>query len=224
MPRERIHCAPCPAPAAASPVVGPRHFVNRALDILLALVLLMPTLLVTAGVALWVWAADGINPWFSQVRLGRDEREFRILKLRTMDPATAESGTHETPEAAVTRSGAMLRRFKIDELPQVINVLVGQMSFVGPRPGLPSQTELAAERRARGVFAVRPGITGLGQVMGVDMSTPGKLAELDARYLADRSLSMDLGILWKTLTGRGFGDPIVLERGKPERLPRRDLP
>ena len=197
---------------------------KRLLDILLALILLPAAAVVVAVAALVVLGRDRVDPLFSQVRVGRDESPFRILKLRTMLPFTGDLATHEAPSSSVTTTGAFLRRYKLDELPQLLNVLAGQMSFVGPRPGLPSQTELARERRARGVFSARPGITGLGQVRGVDMSTPMALAEIDAEYVRTRTLAKDLSILWDTLTGRGFGDRVVLERGEPEVLPRRDPP
>jgi len=108
----------------------------------------------------------------------------------------------------VTPLGRWLRRLKLDELPQLWNVLRGDMSLVGPRPCLPSQTELIAERRARGVYALRPGITGVAQVAGVDMSDPPRLAALDATYLATVSAAADLRLLLATVRGAGRGDRI----------------
>jgi lipopolysaccharide/colanic/teichoic acid biosynthesis glycosyltransferase len=106
----------------------------------------------------------------------------------------------------------LLRRSKLDELPQLWNVLNGEMSLVGPRPCLPTQTELIAERERLGVFAARPGITGLAQVEGIDMSTPRLLAETDARMLANLTLSGYFVYLFKTVAGSGRGDRI---RGNP---------
>jgi O-antigen biosynthesis protein WbqP len=94
-----------------------------------------------------------------------------------------------------------LRRTKLDELPQLLNIIRGEMSFVGPRPCLPTQTELIEERRRRGVFEARPGLTGLAQVQNIDMSDPPRLAEVDAAYLATRSFRNDLGILYRTFFG-----------------------
>jgi O-antigen biosynthesis protein WbqP len=91
-------------------------------------------------------------------------------------------------------------------LPQIWNVLLGDMSFVGPRPCLPNQHELIGERSARNVFATRPGITGLAQVQGVDMSTPRQLAEIDARYASERTFMGDLKLLAQTFVGSGRGD------------------
>src|SRR3954467_4805891 len=106
---------------------------------------------------------------FSQVRVGKDGRLFTCYKLRTMYSGTANLPTHQVQASAVTALGEHLRRFKVDEIPQLFNVLLGDMSLVGPRPCLPSQTALVEARRRLGVLEVRPGITGLAQVNGVDM-------------------------------------------------------
>ena len=116
-----------------------------------------------------------------------------------MHLGTRQRATHEISPSAVTSVGSKLRAFKFDELPQLWNVLVGEMSLVGPRPCLPNQVQLIAERRKRNVFAVRPGITGLAQVQGVDMSDPERLAEIDQTYVHTRSLGMDLQLLVKTI-------------------------
>ncbi len=134
-----------------------------------------------------------------QQRVGQHEMPFRCLKLRTMWKDTRAVPTHEAAVSAVTPVGRFLRRTKLDELPQLWNVLRGEMSFVGPRPCLPTQEALIAARRARGVYALRPGITGLAQVRGVDMSDPEALAVIDAEYLAKRSVALDLRILLATL-------------------------
>mgnify|MGYP001809998799 CR=1 FL=1 len=112
-------------------------------------------------------------------------------------------------KASITPFGAFLRKMKLDELPQLVNVLRGDMSFVGPRPCLPSQEKLIAERERRGVYAIRPGITGPAQIAGIDMSTPVKLAEADGHYLAAITLSGDLGYLVKTAVGSGRGDAVT---------------
>lgn len=143
---------------------------------------------------------------FAQTRIGRNGAPFTCLKFRTMAEGTAQRGTHETPAAAVTRVGAFLRRTKLDELPQIWNLLLGQMSVVGPRPCLPVQETLIAHRRAHGVLGLRPGITGLAQINDVDMSDPLRLARWDARYRALRGLLPDARIALATLRGRGRGD------------------
>lgn len=170
-----------------------------------ALVILSPVLLVLV----WLVRRDSEGPGiFRQTRIGREGRSFTCFKLRTMRQGTPNRPTHETSADTVTRLGASLRRFKLDELPQLWNVAKGEMSFVGPRPCLPSQNEVIEERRRRGVLALRPGITGLAQINGVDMRTPLRLAETDADYARTRSFFGDLRIIIKTVLGRGQGDHV----------------
>ena len=179
---------------------------KRLLDLALAL-LLLPFAVVILALAAIAVRLDSPGPaFFRQQRVGRDRRPFTLLKLRTMRAGTRDAASHEVGAAQVTRIGGFLRRSKIDELPQIFSVLRGDMSFVGPRPCLPVQEELVAERDRRGVYAVRPGITGPAQLAGVDMSTPVKLAEIDAGYVAERSLTGDIGLILKTAIGGGSGD------------------
>lgn len=130
------------------------------------------------------------------------------LKLRTMYVETQNAASHDVPASAVTRAGAFLRRTKLDELPQLYNVLRGDLSLVGPRPCLPSQTVLVDLREAAGVLEVRPGITGLAQIRGVDMSDPARLTAVDREYVQNRSFLGDVRILLATLTGKGQGDRV----------------
>lgn len=145
---------------------------------------------------------------FRQTRVGVGKKEFVCLKLRTMKTGTKQLGTHEVSASSVTPVGKFLRATKLDELPQLINILRGEMGFVGPRPCLPSQVELIEERDSRGVFTVLPGITGLGQVRGIDMSEPARLAECDAEYVRNRSLWFDIQLVWRTFLGSGRGDRV----------------
>jgi len=138
---------------------------------------------------------------FAQPRVGRRERVFTCYKFRTMAVGTPQAGTHEVAPSRITPLGRVLRRTKIDELPQVWNVARGEMSVVGPRPCLPNQTELIEWRRKLGVFQSTPGITGLAQVQGVDMSRPEELARLDARYCSLRTLSLDMRLAVATIIG-----------------------
>lgn len=146
------------------------------------------------------------NPLFCQRRIGKGVTEFTCYKLRTMFAGTPDAASHLTSSAQVTKIGNFLRKTKLDELPQLWNVLVGDMDIVGPRPCLPNQHELIEERRAQGVFAVRPGITGLAQVQGIDMSNPVRLAQVDRTYIESSSLGQDLKICWATVIGSGYGD------------------
>lgn len=183
---------------------------KRVFDFTLALLLAIPAAVACGVAALLIWLDDRANPFFVQRRLGRDERPFRLIKLRTMRVGTGDRPSHEAGRKSITRVGALLRRTKLDELPQLWNVLCGEMSFVGPRPGLPSQIELADSRRRHGVHHILPGITGVSQVRGLDMSTPEHLAETDALYLRDWSLKRDLQLLMRTALGGGRGDAVRL--------------
>ncbi|MCL4153415.1 UNVERIFIED_CONTAM: hypothetical protein GTU68_001703 [Idotea baltica] len=145
---------------------------------------------------------------FRQERVGRFQKSFTCYKLRTMATGTVQAGTHEVSESSVTSVGTFLRATKLDELPQLWNVLRGDMAFVGPRPCLPVQRELVEERASRGVYEIAPGITGLAQIAGIDMSDPVKLAKKDAEYVQIRSFGLDLKIIFQTLTGSGQGDKV----------------
>ncbi len=180
----------------------------RALDVLAAAVALLIALPVI-GVCVLIHrlTAKG-SPIFQQARVGRGEAVFTLYKLRTMAPGTPNLGTHEVAAAAVTPLGGVLRRFKLDELPQLWNVLKGEMSLVGPRPCLPGQTAVIEARRAVGVYAVRPGVTGPAQVLGIDMSTPDRLAAADLVWVANPTFIHYCRVLFATASGRGFGDRI----------------
>lgn len=189
---------------------------KRVFDLALGMVLAVPALLVTLVAAIFVWREDRASPFFRQVRVGQHQQPFVLLKLRTMRVSAPQAGSHEVGSAHILRSGNWLRRMKIDELPQIWNVLKGEMSFVGPRPCLFSQVELMEERRQRGVYDLLPGITGPAQVAGVDMSTPRLLAELDATYIARQSAGYDLQLLLATVGSKGRGDAAtIIKRNDP---------
>ncbi len=171
--------------------------------------LIGPAIAISSVAALIMWFESGWSPILSQSRVGRDGKLFRLLKIRTMSLGTPHVASHEIGAKQITPVGAILRRTKLDELPQVWNVLVGDMSFVGPRPCLPTQTELIHERQRRGVQRLRPGITGVAQVRGLDMSDPVGLAAVDAEYLGAWRLSRDLRCLFATVRGGGRGDAVT---------------
>ncbi len=182
---------------------------NRLLDIIFSL----SGLLLGAPVLLVIYIAglfDTGSPIFCQVRVGRNLKPFSLIKFRTMRPDTASVASHLADASAVTSFGKFLRRTKLDELPQLWNVLKGEMTLVGPRPCLFSQTELISERTSRGVFGARPGITGLAQVNNIDMSTPKLLAETDAKMLKELTLPAYLKYIFKTVCGKGSGDVVKL--------------
>ncbi len=179
----------------------------RVLDVilsLLGLIVTVPLLLVLAIVCLF----DTDSPIFRQVRVGRGQQPFTLWKFRTMRQGTASVATHLADASDITPFGRFLRQTKLDELPQLWNVLMGDMSFVGPRPCLFNQQELIVERAARDVFNVRPGITGLAQVRGIDMSSPRLLAETDAQMIKTLSPGSYLKYILMTVGGQGAGDRI----------------
>jgi len=136
---------------------------------------------------------------FIQDRVGRKARTFKCYKFRTLPIGTPSAGTHEVSLKSATRFGTFLRKSRLDELPQVINLLRGEMSLIGPRPCLPNQTKLIDARKRHNVFDVKPGISGWAQIHGIDMSKPETLAKMDADYIANRSIWMDIKIILMTL-------------------------
>lgn len=175
-------------------------FVFAVLGLVVASPLLM--ILTIAG-----WFDTG-SPLFRQKRVGRFKNPFTLLKFRTMKPETAHVASHLADASAVTPLGRFLRRTKLDELPQLWNVVKGEMSLVGPRPCLFNQQELIDAREQLGVFAARPGITGLAQVNEIDMSTPELLAQTDARMLSSLGIRNYFAYILMTVTGKGSGDRI----------------
>lgn len=182
---------------------------KRIADVVMALIGLPIALPLILVCLLLVKSSSPGPAVFRQTRVGLREQPFTCYKLRTMYVETRNLPSHETASTAVTSAGRWLRRLKLDELPQLWNILRGDMSFVGPRPCLPSQVELIKARRARGLYTVRPGITGVAQVAGIDMSDPRKLAEVDAEYLNTISLLTDLRLIVATAFGAGRGDRVA---------------
>lgn len=176
--------------------------VKRGLDILMAaaaLVLLLPLFFILAAAV----KIDSPGPvFFRQKRVGMHKKHFNILKFRTMRTDTPEdTPTHllENPEAWITGSGKFLRKTSLDELPQLINILAGDMSFVGPRPALWNQYDLIAERDRRGANDVPAGLTGWAQINGRDELEIAEKARLDGEYVRNMGFRMDFKCLWKTV-------------------------
>ncbi|MGB6082526.1 MAG: sugar transferase [Xanthobacteraceae bacterium] len=144
----------------------------------------------------------------AQERVGRDCQPFICYKIRTMYQDTRVAATHEIKSSSVTPIGQWLRRLKLDELPQLWNVLRGDMSLVGPRPCLPSQTDLINRRRERGVYRLRPGVSGKAQVLGIDMSDPEKLARVDSEYVQEQTFLGDLRIIARTFGKKSRQDRV----------------
>lgn len=179
----------------------------RMLDYGLAFGVLCASVPVQLIVLVASWLSTG-SPIFVQTRVGRRGEPFRLYKFRTMAADTPDVPTHALLANRVTRVGGILRRTKLDELPQLVNVLRGEMSLIGPRPCLLSQVELIEARRSRGVLELLPGITGPAQIRGVDMSEPALLAAIDAELVDGLSVARYLLILVRTAAGGGSGDRV----------------
>lgn len=175
--------------------------VKRALDIVLSALGLALCLLPLALACLAILLTDGGPALFSQERVGRFGEPFRMYKLRTLKKSVSPHfPSQEVDErTACTAVGRFLRRSSVDELPQLWNVLRGDMSLVGPRPLIPEETEVHELRRKLGVYAVRPGMTGLAQINGRDELQGERKAALDAQYVRSMSLKNDFLILLRTL-------------------------
>jgi lipopolysaccharide/colanic/teichoic acid biosynthesis glycosyltransferase len=176
--------------------------IRRAVDIAVsaALLALSAPLLAVAIVAIRLESHG--RPLYSQRRVGRDGRPFDVLKLRTMVDGAEHVGAGlavDENDSRITRVGAFLRRTSLDELPNLLNVLRGEMSLIGPRPTVPVQVERYTPRQ-RGRLAIKPGITGWAQVNGRASLPWSERIELDLYYIEHRSLALDLRILWRTLT------------------------
>lgn len=171
---------------------------------LIGLILLSPFFIILSIVGYF----DTGSPIFRQERVGINKTPFRLMKFRSMHVNTQSVATHLANANSITSFGKFLRKSKIDELPQLINVLKGDMSLVGPRPNLFNQTELIDEREKLGVYNVRPGITGLAQINKIDMSTPKLLAETDAKMTQNLNLYNYFYYIIVTVLGKGSGDRI----------------
>ncbi|MCC9661806.1 sugar transferase [Pseudoalteromonas sp. MB41] len=179
----------------------------RLLDFFFALfglLIALPFLVILYVIGLF----DTGSPIFKQERVGRYKKPFILVKFRTMKVDTASVASHLASTASITPFGGFLRKTKLDELPQLWNVLKGEMSLVGPRPGLFNQEELTLAREAKNVYSVRPGITGLAQVNEIDMSTPELLAKTDREMIDTLTLSSYFKYILMTVTGSGSGDRV----------------
>ena len=171
---------------------------------LLGLILAVPLFLVVLIIGYF----DTGSPLFFQERVGKNKKPFTLVKFRTMSVDTKSVASHLASSASITKLGAFLRKTKLDELPQLWNVFIGDMSLVGPRPNLYNQEELIEARDSKNVYSVRPGITGLAQIQNIDMSTPDKLARTDAIMIKKMSLKNYFSFILKTITGAGSGDAV----------------
>ncbi|EPL6455570.1 MULTISPECIES: sugar transferase [Providencia] len=169
---------------------------------LIGLIVLSPVLLITSIIGYF----ETGSPIFIQTRVGKNKKPFKLVKFRTMKVGTSSVASHLVDTNSITKYGTILRKTKIDELPQLINVLKGEMSLVGPRPNLFNQEELIQQRSALNIYDVRPGITGLAQIKNIDMSTPQLLAATDKEMIDNLNLKNYFKYIMMTVTGSGSGD------------------
>lgn len=167
----------------------------RNLICIIGLLLILPLLLISA---LIIIAEDGLPFLFAQNRIGKNLLIFKIFKIRTLKVSSPNTGTHELNNSYRLLSGTIIRKIKLDEFPQLVNVLMGDINLIGPRPGLPEQIELRDARLLNDIYKIKPGITGLAQVLGYDMSDPIKLSKVDKIYIDNQSFVLDLLILTST--------------------------
>ena len=162
---------------------------------IIGLVILSPILILLLIIGLF----ESGSPLFKQERLGYYQRTFSLIKFRTMQKHTKSTATHLVDDSLITPFGYFLRKSKIDEIPQLLNVLIGDMSLVGPRPCLTNQKKLIIERKKRGVFKSKPGITGLSQISGINMKTPTLLAKTDQKMIKEMNLFNYFNYIFKTI-------------------------
>lgn len=177
----------------------------RILDIVLSflgLLIFSPIILLITLIVLF----ETRYPFFLQKRVGRYKKAFILIKFRTMNINTKSVATHLIDSSSVTVVGKFLRKSKLDELPQLWNVLKGEMSLVGPRPNLFNQVDLILEREKLGIYTVRPGITGYSQLNDIDMSEPAILAKSDQEMIKDLTIKSYFSLIFQTILGKGFGD------------------
>lgn len=176
----------------------------RITDILVSLMSILPATILCVVAAIFISLESKGAPLIFQTRVGRHQNAFKLWKLRTMYLDTEQVATHHAPAHQVTRVGRFLRRFKIDELPQIVNVLKGEMSFVGPRPCLFNQTSVIEAREKEAVYELRPGVSGFSQVAGITMEQPEELASMDAKYFEHYNLKTYFEVIFKTIIGPVF--------------------
>ena len=173
---------------------------KRIFDLTLALVLLIPLLPLLVLASLFVIIMDGAPAWFWSRRFGKNSQLFLMPKLRSMKKETPQLATHLLSDGRsyLIKGGEFLRRSSLDELPQLVSILLGYMSFVGPRPALFNQTDLMEMRQKFGVDKLTPGLTGWAQINGRDALTLEEKVKLEKFYLENQSVFFDLKILWRT--------------------------
>lgn len=183
---------------------------TRLYDVIISLALIFLFLPLLVLIFIICFLESG-KPIYTQIRIGKNQKAFKIIKFRTMLLDTPSLSTHLISKGSVTNFGKFIRKLKLDELPQLINVINGEMSLVGPRPCLTNQKELIIEREKYNLFSVKPGITGLSQINGIDMSNPKRLSEIDHHMVSNFSQINYFKYLFLTFFGKGFGDKVTFK-------------
>ena len=160
----------------------------RNIICLIGLMVILPFLVIAS---ILICLEDGFPVFFKQKRIGLNKKIFTIYKIRTLKRNSPQVGTHEMEDHYKLTVGRIVRTLKLDEFPQLFNVIRGDLNLIGPRPGLESQLALEEARMVQGVFETKPGITGLAQVLGYDMSTPEMLAKVDKLYVNHKSIKLN---------------------------------
>jgi lipopolysaccharide/colanic/teichoic acid biosynthesis glycosyltransferase len=189
--------------------------VKRLLDIAGSLLLLFLTSPVQALCAAAIATEDGRPIFYDDPRVGKDGRIFTVHKFRTMTVGTDSMFQGYPTPAAVTRVGRQLRRLSLDELPQLLNILRGEMSFVGPRPAIPSQVKRYTTRQ-RGRLSVRPGLTGMAQIQHRNSAPWSRRITTDLEYIRDLSFNLDLSIMIRTIPAALKGEGILMGQNAAE--------
>ena len=158
-------------------------FLKRLIDLIVSIISLIVLIPIFIPIIVLLRLSDEGEVFYFQKRIGLNLRSFKLVKFRTMKVNTLSSGTHLVDPSNITHFGYFLRKYKLDELLQLWNVFIGDMSLVGPRPCLFNQKRLISERKKKGVFKVKPGITGLAQISGITMKTPKLLSTTDRKMI-----------------------------------------
>lgn len=196
---------------------------KRLFDIVFSILAIAVLGLPMAVIAVIILATDGRPVVFRQDRVGLGNKTFKIRKFRSMKVGTKNVATKDLKNSddCITPIGKVLRKTSLDELPQLINILEGTMSFVGPRPLIPQEEHIRQMRAAKNVYSVRPGVTGLAQVNGRDMITEEQKVNWDAEYVQNKSMLLDIKILFKTVavvfSGKGFAEGGDLNRNSKKK-------
>lgn len=177
-----------------------KHFFKRLIDIVISFIAIIVLLIPFVLISLLILITNPGPVFFRQKRFGKNKKMFKILKFRTMKVDTPDLPTDKikNPEQYITGIGRILRKTSLDELPQVFNIFIGQMSFIGPRPALWNQTELIKLRDQTGANDVRPGLSGWAQINGRDEIPEKKKAELDGEYVKKLSFWFDIKCFFGT--------------------------